>query len=50
MVYVLLVGGFALVLGVALVARRRVAASAWDRELDRAFAVAERREMTRRVL
>lgn len=32
-------------------ARRRFAAQAWDRELDLAFAVADRREMpTRRVL
>jgi hypothetical protein len=31
--------------------RRRLASAAWDRELEAAFAVAERREMpTRRVL
>jgi hypothetical protein len=35
----------------ALVAHRHLAAAAWDRELQVAFAVAERREMpTRRVL
>jgi hypothetical protein len=52
---IMLVALFAVVLLVALVAgwgtRRHLASQAWDRELEAAFAVGERREMpTRRVL
>ena len=51
MLYVLLTVVAVVAFGAAWAARRHVAAAAWNRELEAAFAVAERRELpTRPVL
>jgi hypothetical protein len=51
MFVVLFVLALSVVLATAWGARRHLAVQAWDRELDVAFAVAERRDMpTHRVL